>query len=130
MEQTVSARNPTTVKAARLLSTGSLLGWILLYVAVVVLISSGEEGHLAHQFVHPIGAGYIGSGLAGTVLMLKEARVVAGGSIIFWGYVATTCTMVVLAFPLFIPDSSGFEWYVYVMLVLLLAGVIGGSLVL
>ena len=127
IENRSQKRNPRTRKIARIISLISVIGWIVFYVSIVILLFFEEDGHLAHQFVHPIGAGYITSGLIGNYLMKREKREILGAIIIFWGYIATTCAMVLLMFPLFIPDSTGFEWYVYFLLIFFFMGVVGSS---
>jgi hypothetical protein len=128
-EQSTSTRNPRTVKAALVMSLASAIGWIAMYVAVLTVMSFEGDGALAHPFVHPAAAGYLVSGLIGSWFMRQKTRVNLGGAIVLWGYITTTVTLVILAFPLFIP-WQGFPWYVYPMLALFFAGVLGGSLVI
>ncbi len=128
MERNEKALAPRVFKAALFLCRGSVAGWAGFYLLVVILLFFAEDGHLAHQIVHPIACGYLFTGILGSWFMKKKGRDVLGSSILFWGYIITTCIVVVLAFPLFIPAATGFKWYIYVMLACLFAGIIGASL--
>lgn len=116
--------NPLTRKVAFVISLLSTVGIAIFYTCVLAFIYTTGLGVNGLVFVYPIGAGYLVFGFVGSWLILRKNTGMAGGSLILVGYLTMA---VITAYFTFIYILS-FEWYIILVLALILLGIFGGSL--
>ncbi|MFX0097998.1 MAG: hypothetical protein ACFFCS_00335 [Candidatus Hodarchaeota archaeon] len=118
--------NPLTAKVAFVISLSSAIGLSAYYIGVLIFIYSTGLGMNGLMFVYPIGAGYLFFGYVGSLLIMRKNSAKLGGSVILVGYI----TMAVLTAYFTFLYILSFEWYIIIVLVFILLGIFGGSLVM